>query len=73
MDGGRVSEVLNATTKAVRRRMVLWMNRGVVSETSEATYELNTTSSASAKMKNLVTGVVENDDGDGQGLWGYRR
>ena len=47
-----LAKVLNATTKAVRQRMVLWMNRGVVSETSEATYELNTTSSASTKMKN---------------------
>ena len=54
-----LAKVLNATTKAVRQRMVLWMNRGVVSETSEATYELNTTSSASTKMKNHATGSLK--------------
>ena len=65
-----LAKVLNATTKAVRQRMVLWMNRGVVSETSEATYELNTAASSAAASNKMmdhrrVTGSMATGGGGG--------
>ena len=67
-----LAKVLNATTKAVRQRMVLWMNRGVVSETSEATYELNTAASSAAANNRMmdhrrVTGSMATGGGGGGG------
>jgi len=71
-----LAKVLNATTKAVRQRMVLWMNRGVVSETSEATYELNTVASSATNNKmmehrratgSLKTTIATDGGGGGPG------
>ena len=71
-----LAKVLNATTKAVRQRMVLWMNRGVVSETSEATYELNTAASSATNNKMMehrrATGSLKTTIATDRGC-GYRR
>jgi len=56
-----LAKVLNATTKAVRQRMVLWMNKGVILEINEAVYELNTSNKIIDSTQSRGVSTEEND------------